>query len=306
MKIQKRRIRKVSPNVSGVQKGRKIVIGLQGISDHLSALGQLGFESELQDGQSLLPSPVGPVSKFNAEGDYLVHKDQPKVTDSFQRYWCWTEWHGKDEVEQCKTVDVPFERYPRTFIDPPSVELTVARDPGGNQILVTEAEDYNDSNEEAIKHKINLFLEIFGECDVLHESLDAIIRAPITRLNWEVLPQGNYPWRELRGRIQGIIEKESEGNQIVIEERLEKINSYEPEFVAVGRAGFSGYLVFGFPGKGFYVLESLYYGNATYVFDRDWHTLSQLTKSEIINGGLYLYRIVHRKSWFGEIARVLN
>jgi hypothetical protein len=42
---------------------------------------------------------------------------------------------------------------------------------------------------------------------------------------------------------------------------------FQPEVVAVGRAGFAGYLAFGY-GE-IYVMESLYYGNATYGEKRD-------------------------------------
>ncbi len=79
----------------------------------------------------------------------------------------------------------------------------------------------------------------------------------------------------------------------------------EPEFVAIGRAGFSGYVVFGFPSKSLYILESTKTNNATYVLEDDWEYLSGLTKAEILNNRLHKERILHRENWFTEIARVL-
>ncbi len=46
--------------------------------------------------------------------------------------------------------------------------------------------------------------------------------------------------------------------------------------------------------------------NATYVFDDDWEAFSQLTKSEIINGGLAKARIVHDRKWAVAIRSELN
>jgi hypothetical protein len=54
------------------------------------------------------------------------------------------------------------------------------------------------------------------------------------------------------------------------------------------------------------VVESAHYGNATYIFGEDWARLSQMTKAEIIEGGLHRERIIHREGWEGEMRRVLQ
>lgn len=87
--------------------------------------------------------------------------------------------------------------------------------------------------------------------------------------------------------------------------RIETINIYGPEFVAVGHAGFSGYLVFGFPAHALYVLESTQVNNATYIFAEDWEDLSKKTKAEILNHDLQEDRIIHRKGWFSRMRDLL-
>ena len=102
------------------------------------------------------------------------------------------------------------------------------------------------------------------------------------------------------------MKKTSEQNQVVITYRLTTITDFEPEFVAIGRAGFSGYLIFGFPKKNLFVLESLYSGNATYVFAEKWEGLSKLTKAEILQGKLQKDRIIHRENWESQINNILE
>ena len=161
-------------------------------------------------------------------------------------------------------------------------------------------------NPVSLLHVINVFLEIFNQCQVLSENLQGFAISTVKPLNWEILPPGKYPWKKVDGRLKPLIEREKPQNQIMIRHRLELISAYSPEFVAIGRAGFSGYLIFGFPGKNLYILESLYYGNATYVFEEDWETLSRLTKAEILTGNFQKDRIIHRVMWDGHIRELLG
>lgn len=132
--------------------------------------------------------------------------------------------------------------------------------------------------------------------------------APLTtrRLNWDILPPGNQPWEKIKERITPIVERAKKGNQGVILRRLEFMHKAVPEFIAQGRGGFSGYVVFGFPRKNLYVLESLYYGNATYVFREQWERLSQLTKAEILIGNSQAARVIHQPGWEKEMRRLLD
>ena len=125
-------------------------------------------------------------------------------------------------------------------------------------------------------------------------------------MNWEVLPPGRRTWAEVKSELEVVVRAAPGTNQPVIEYRLEKVNRYQPEFVAIGRAGFRGYLIFGFPEKNLYVLESAYTGNATYVFAERWEQLSKRTKAEILSEGLQVRRIIHRDGWESEIDSLLK
>ena len=306
MIIKKRRIRNLGANLGPVRKGSTIVIGIV-VAEFEHLLKRAGFTDDLAIGESVLPSAVfGPISAFNAQGKYIKHKDQPMETAYRVQEWHWEEWHGPDRVPESKLVDVPYKRYPRTFVPPPSVELCIAVTPDKRPVAVSPPIEYVDENEELLVHTINLFLEIFRECQVYTEDLDEIARTPVRRLNWTVLPPGRWPWEKLREKVEPLIEQAPGGNQVVIRHRFELLNSYGPDFVAIGRAGFRGYVIFGFIDQNLFVCESMYEGNATYVFDDRWEVLSQMTKAQILEESLQTARIIHRSQWDGHIHKLLR
>lgn len=306
MIIRKKRIRSARSNIRGVAEGEQICISLSDIHRFKDRLVESGFSKALNVGEQILPASLGNVSHFNAEGDYEVHRDQPKETVSRQAEWHWQEFHGPyDRVERSKIVDIPYERYPRTFIAPPAIEITIAES-DGEKLLLAPRLPFTAEAEPQIVHTINLFLELFGECEVLRKDLSQIVPAKLVRLNWEVLPQGKLPWQKLRGELRPIVNRQPEGNRAVIDKRHETIASHDPEFVAVGRGGFDGYVIFGFPSKSLYILESTQVNNATYVLDKDWEELSTMTKAELLNENLHKDRIIHRDNWFNAVHELLG
>ena len=79
--------------------------------------------------------------------------------------------------------------------------------------------------------------------------------------------QAKHPWPAIRERVQDVLDRQGERKRPV--------------------------------------LESAYYGNATYVLDGDWETLSQSTKAEILKEGLHRDRVVHRERWEQRIRELL-
>lgn len=302
MKITKKRIRNLEANIGHIKRGTKLMIGVRDIGKYQSTLKRIGFTEKLGIGESLLPpSSFGPVSRFNANGRYIKHRDLPMETAYTTVEWHWTEWHGPYREERSRFVDRPYKRYPRTFVPPPSIEMTILKTTKGESIIVSPSIEYVKDRASLLKHTINLFLEIFGECQFFTEDLDEIIKVTIKKLNWTILPRGRRPWPQLRKEIQPVIGNLSKDKRRVAEHRIETINKYSPDFAAVGEAGFRGYIVLGFSGKNTYILESPYYGNATYVFNERWEELSKKTKAEILDRDLQTDRIVHREGWENRV-----
>ena len=308
MILTKKRIRNIKAIKGLVKNGSKFFVGIKNQSKFNDVLLKTGFSKNFQSGESILPPTIfGPISLYNAEGKYKIHKDKPMETAYRTAEWHWKEWRGRyDIVEQSKLVDVPYKRYPRTFIVPPSIEITTYLMNNKEQVIISPIFELNEGNKEEIIHTINLFLEIFGECQFFAENLEEIIKLPIKRLNWRILPPGQMPWIKFKEEVKSLVNSAPKGKHAVIRYRLEKINKYKPDFAAIGEGGFRGYIILGFNQRNIYTLESLYYGNATYIFGEKWEELSKKTKAEILNQNLQADRIIHRKGWDNRIDKLLK
>ena len=126
MLIQQRRIRNVASRLGFIKQGTELVICLPGLDQYQDVLTRMGL-TDRTIGQAVLPAAVfGPISRFNAHGTWIVHKDRPMETAHRMREWHWQQWRGRYDREWVsRYVDVPYQRYPRTFVPPPSVELCV-------------------------------------------------------------------------------------------------------------------------------------------------------------------------------------
>ncbi|WP_405199110.1 hypothetical protein [Christiangramia sp. LLG6405-1] len=301
MHIKKRRVRNINPYLKLIPENDNFYLGLLNFEEHQNKLLEIGFTPDLRVDEQILPKSIGPISDYNSEGKYNILKDQEKEEYVQTREWTWEDWGGNTHS---KIVYISRERYPREFVAPPSSELKIAEQEE-SKLIISESLNRSDG-EEKIKHIINLFLEIFGECDILTDELIPPISPNTVRLNWKLLPPGEYPWERVQEEVIDIIERQPRGNQPVANYRLETITDHTPNFVAVGNGGFNDYLVFGFPDKDIYILESIRTGNATYVFDQDWEEISQLSKKEILDNDLQRERIIHRDGWENNINELLN
>jgi hypothetical protein len=300
--IQKTRIRKLENYLNNINDGESLIVGLHADEKQYEKLREVGFLN-INSGETVLPKVIGPVSRFNANGKTLIHRDREKEIAHRVVKWTWSEFHGKERVEKTEWKDVPYERYPRSIIEPPSVEISIALD-NTNVFVVSQKVEY-DSRSDLILHTINLFLEIFGEAHIFSENLQPITTTELKRVNWQFLPPGEYPWEKVKEAAQSIARKLGSSKREFFSVRLELLNNYEPDFVAIGKAGFLGYIVFGFSDKNLFIFENPNYGNATYIVRENWRVLSSLTKAQLISEDLIERRIIHRKNWPEEVRKFM-
>ena len=263
---------------------------------------KLGFNSSLSVGDSLMPSAIERFTRFNANGKEIKRIDLPKEPKSFMCYGTTTDWQGGTHSRvQSRTVKM----YPREYIDAPSERIQVI-DIDGLKYIATNELNLIDEDEERNIHLCNLMLECFSEFEIFDINSWEIVGPKLKILQWDVLPKGKYPWKVSSKIVKGLTELLPPKDQEVIEHRMKIISRHNPDFLASGRGGFSGYFVYGFETKGKNVLESNHLDNATYVFESDWENVSQLTKNEIINSDITHNRVIHNKMWAGALVRALK
>jgi len=137
-------------------------------------------------------------------------------------------------------------------------------------------------------------------------SADERRRLPVQqRLPWTLLPRGHLPWERLERELRPIFASHGRRPATEIPGRLQLLSRMKPDFTAVGEEGFEGYVVFAFEETGVYILESIFYGNATYVLGGDWEALCRKTKGELLDRHLHKARIFHTKNWESRMRRWL-
>jgi hypothetical protein len=79
MIIKAKRIRSLKLHLPGLRIGQQFIFGISNIERFQELLTRIGFTNILDPGESVLPSNIfGSVSRFNAEGGVIRHKNLPK------------------------------------------------------------------------------------------------------------------------------------------------------------------------------------------------------------------------------------
>ncbi len=306
MYIKKKCIRSAERYLNALKLYPRFRIVSHITSDLREIAEKAGFLHNIECGDTILPSIVGPNSDFNAEGKYIKRKDLPKE----YRYittveWSWDQWCGRDQTETItESRDVYRFCYKRDFTPPPSIELTWIEKEGVffvSSLPIT----VKSISEDQLKHIINLFLELFGECEIRKEDLTSFFSSRVRRINWEILPPGEYPWDRVRRHTENLVKDKSPRYSNVILERQDRITNYEPDEVYIGSGGFRAYVAYVFNDKKVVVLESVLTGNATYIFGEDWKEFSAMTKAEILSERLQKDRIIHSKGWETRLQSIM-
>lgn len=297
MKIRRSRIRNLENYIGHIPDGTVLRVVAHVTDDKMTE--RIGLGSDPGTGETILPAIVGPVTRFNSEGRWIVRKDLPKEVRYIRTVsWSWTEWNG-DEHEDFR--DIYRECYQRDIVPPPSVELTYVETEAGRFIVSPSIERDADSADLAL-HTINVFLELFRSCEIASNDLSALEAPVVKHANWRLLPAGQYPWDRVDDHVGYALKRVSDGVRDVILDRQHTLKSLKPDECWVGEGGFDDYMAYVFHSHGLVVLESLRRDNAIYLFKGDWRPVSRLTKAQIIQNGLHHARIVHTKDWKGKLA----
>ena len=302
MNIQKTSIRSIERYTDHIRANTQLRIIARLSSNADAVLQRAGFELPATAGTTILPTARGTATRRNAEGWYIVHRDQPKE----RRYthtctWTYTDWHGNDHTGE---HDIYRSCYPRTQVAPTGIELTYM-EVDDEALLVSPVFEKRPEDIGNIKAAINVLLELNRSCEIVDRGLADIPMPVREQVRWKFLPPGDHPWERIEATVRDATRGRPAHARRALMERQQNIHAQGPtrEFIGVG--GFNDYIAYEFADLGVVVLESIRLGNAIYVFGNDWETVAQLSKGEIIEGDLHLERIVHRGEWRRKLSRFL-
>jgi hypothetical protein len=281
-------------------------LGVKITNENKKQIEKLGFPV-LEAGQAMFPPIVGRVTRFNVEGKQVTRKDLPKETIYVSMYSTRREFRGRNRTEEVTGfVDIPRQVYKKEVVPGTGFEIILEAKEDDLYLLINETFNTELDLEEATVG-VNIILELVGYCEIFSGKLESYHKpTQIKRYNWIFLESKELSWEKRKERFKRIVESSKKSKQMVIWERLETIAEYKPDFEAIGQNGFSGYVVFGFEEKEIYVFESANIGNATYIVKGDWKSVSQMSKSEIIQNKLHEWRLIHRNDWKGKVKEVLG
>lgn len=293
MLIQGKNIRSAQKYLGFLSDQETFVIGLRDLSKYKQVLKFYGYDPDIRSTQTSVPYGNKGQTSYNASGKFEVYKDKPKEYRSIIRYYNLPDWQGN--YHSGSWVDRKL-CYKREFLPPPKIQLILSDGKFYSQPLLN-ADEFMETN----KLIMNMFLEMFGEFEILNEDLSPKIPSAFKRLPWIILPKGECPWEEIEEQIKERISRYPEREQKEIVACHNRLKSMQPSELTVGVEGFKGYLIYTYPQIDTHVFESYSPGNATYVFGENWESASILSKATIIKSSLHKERVVHTSNWPNKI-----
>lgn len=288
---------------SSAIEGKPIRIIVENVSRFPSQLKKFGFCENDKTGSQLLPNIFNRHAACNAEPYYTVNKTLPKEKFTQPVYWTRHEWAGRGITNEVTELTyITRQRYHRDYFPPFSVLFTYVSEE--EPYIVSDDIIFTPQNTQKLVNTVNMLLGLFGECTIdFEESTKPIKKICV---NWDILPPGQYPWEHIKKRVEEITKHDTKTQKVMMLRNCESIYNANPDFVAYGRSGFKGYVVFGFTEKNTYVLESIFPNNATYVLDGNWEEISKLSKAEILSQSLHKARIIHSESWQKSFKKIME
>ena len=297
MIIRRKRIRSVEKYINYIPEDKEFYVCVKNNAQNIEILRKNNLCASYEVGHEVIVKAIGPITKYNIDGKYIVHKDQEKEQRTYEREYHVVDWHGEDHYGTCFQTRYC---YPKEYIIPPLEKIVFEENIIRSNIVKRK-------DQERVKHIINLFLEIFGYCEIVDIDTQPINKqAEVRTVQWKILPKGKYPWDEAKNHLQQYFKAINKKKRVVIEERHKKIADHTTDFVAIGQDSFNGYVVYGFISKQIFIFESNELNNATYVFKGEWEQASKLTKREIILGDKCYKRIIHTQQWYKQIELLLQ
>lgn len=253
------------------------------------------------------PASRGKYSARNRLGYNIVRKDLGLQT----QYHSVEAPNWGDTSRGTHTVDLPHNVYLRDYQSPRLVALHVHcdnEDAGRTDYTLSfQVDEVLDRRAETFRagllRALNLLQENVGVATVFaaSSSLEEYHRS--LKVLWEILPPGTKEEavaRVFRGREPSITERRN------VEDRYTFLLGLHPKELVYGQTGLQRY--FGaLLADDLVVFENIEYGNAIYIMFKDWPTLSQRSRLELLSGrhGTDFERVPHTRQWQQRVGEII-
>lgn len=248
------------------------------------------------------PGTLGIWSRRNLDGWEQVRKDLPMEKREISHFA--PSWRGSGTHLVSRTIDAyPIDYHPARMLSVSAIVLEPLRDGALARIRVDQPLDRKLPDfDRALQFNLRLLTELIGSASIYDADLSDDEYASIQQVDWELLPPGR---REEVLADMAVRKGVDPGRVRVASERLEMLTRLAPSELIVGKGKFSSYFGARF-GERLVALENLEYGNALYVFEKDWQTLSQLSRTDLMKRrDPSVHRIPHARGWQSIIRQLL-
>ena len=154
------------------------------------------------------------------------------------------------------------------------------------------------------KSKVQILADAIEKYITAHEhDFESGLR--IQHVAWKFLPKGHWTFADLIAQIPRLRIKFPQLEWE--EERLLFVRTFMPVECYVGSHEFDGYFAFTFSNTEKVLLENPIRGNAAYIIARNWKSLCQLTKSELLSQYRKdVDRVIHKGDWRYRLKILLS
>jgi hypothetical protein len=304
----KKRILKSERFISGfIEPGGNLYIGILWEDYSKSPdLNEYGLPTTFTEGQEALPLAKGGSTKANQNGKKVRKQPEERTTRTVHISYT----RRKDGARISYNRD--FNVYVTELANKYDMKFVFKTNEHGQQVVVSPVLQFTDEYATNLMntHAINLFLEVFGEFEVFNSDLNPAIpfnkRYKEDFLKKGVLKKGDTTQiQEIIDAVDKFVRDPVESKAFA--KRLFTFIEYRPDVRGKGPLGFYGYIVFGFKNRGIIVLESMYKGHATYVFDEhNYEDVISKTKYEVYRQHLYKERFVHTDDWETKVRAYMT
>jgi len=302
--IEQKRIRTTN-HFSMVKEGDEVYLGILLTEDQYENAMRCGFTKDMNIGETVLPSCIGVITRRNANGKTILLRDLPMEDYGYTVEWTRKQWiGGGDTKEVTGYVDITHKRFQRMQSVPYNKYLSIV-EMDGLKYIISDKITFITSKAEELIHTTNMMLELFKKCDIYDSSLEQFINPEVKRLDWTIFPEGEQVWQKAHEYVDTVV-KPAKNRKSITHERVEILKKHNCKLIAIGNAGFNGYMVFKRSNPNLFLLENPRINNATYVFDTNWEKFSRLSKAEIINNNFYYDRIIHTLKWEDDVISLLS